>query len=316
MTFHKPLAGWIIQLAAVFFLLLGSLFLQGCVPASRAPGIKGMPSSAAADRILSATRRQPVSFQQMIGDLQKVKVVYIGERHTNRRHHRIQLRILKALYRSHPRLSVGMEMFDTTYQPVLDRWSKGELDRQTFLRLTHWYANWKFDYKLYADILDFIKARHIPLVALNVPFYIPPKISTGGIDSLSAQDRRYLPDKIDLHNRAHRAYLKRIFSFHHIKGRTSFEYFYEAQCVWEDAMAQAVADNLGQNSMVVLAGNGHIIHKFGIPERAFARTGAPFGTVYLAESGEHTDFSFADYIWLIRGATIKSEPVQQARASL
>lgn len=315
MKFRKPAVRWTIMLAVVCFLALGSFLLQACVPAPGVPGVKSMPPSTTAGRIVSAASKQTVSFQQMIDDLKTVKVVYIGERHTDRRHHQIQLRILKALYQVHPHLSVGMEMLDTTYQPVLDRWSKGELNRQTFLRLTHWYANWKFDYGLYADILDFIKAKHIRLVALNVPFYIPPKISIGGIDSLSAEDRSHLPKEIDLHNKAHRAYLKRIFSFHHVKGRTSFEYFYEAQCVWEDGMAQAIADNLGQNPMVVLTGNGHIIHKFGIPDRAFKRTGAPFCTVYLAEPDEHTEFSYADYIWLTPGAKIKQELVQQAKAS-
>jgi hypothetical protein len=50
--------------------------------------------------------------------------------------------------------------------------------------------------------------------------------------------------------------------------------------------------------MVVLAGNGHIIRKFGIPNRAFARTGAPFNTIYLAPVGAEADLSWADYLWV------------------
>jgi len=49
---------------------------------------------------------------------------------------------------------------------------------------------------------------------------------------------------------------------------------------------------------VVLSGNGHIVHKFGIPERAFNLTGASYRTVYLAPAGETVDLSYGDYIWV------------------
>jgi uncharacterized iron-regulated protein len=110
--------------------------------------------------------------------------------------------------------------------------------------------------------------------ALNVPFYIPSRIRVGGLDSLSKTDRMHLPDIIDTTNADHRAYLEEIFNLHAFSGRDKFEFFYEAQCTWEDAMADAVAENLGSGKMVVLAGNGHIIRKFGIPNRAFARSHA------------------------------------------
>ena len=63
-------------------------------------------------------------------------------------------------------------------------------------------------------------------------------------------------------------------------------------------MAEKVGDNLGTGKMVVLAGNGHIIRKFGIPNRAFARTEAPFKTIYLASVGGEAELSWADYLWV------------------
>ena len=124
------------------------------------------------------------------------------------------------------------------------------------------------------------------------------KISVGGIASLSEEDRRHLPDTIDTTDADHRAYVEEIFKMHAFRGRENFEYFYEAQCTWEDAMADAVAENLGSGKMVVLAGNGHIIRKFGIPDRAFARSHAPFKTIYLAQVGDEAELSWADYLWV------------------
>ncbi|HWR92318.1 MAG TPA: ChaN family lipoprotein, partial [Desulfobacterales bacterium] len=72
--------------------------------------------------------------------------------------------------------------------------------------------------------------------------------------------------------------------------------FYLAQCVWEDVMAESIADSLGAGRMVVLAGNGHIQYRYGIPERAFNRNPAAYRTIYQASPGEEIDPSIADYI--------------------
>jgi hypothetical protein len=50
--------------------------------------------------------------------------------------------------------------------------------------------------------------------------------------------------------------------------------------------------------MVVLAGNGHIQFKYGIPDRAYNRTGASFRTIYPAPAGDVVELDIADYIWV------------------
>ena len=107
-----------------------------------------------------------------------------------------------------------------------------------------------------------------------------------------------MPAKIDTSNAAHKAYLKEVFNHHHFKARVEFEYFYLAQCVWEDTMAESIARHLSDKQMVVLAGNGHILKKFGIPDRAYRRTNVPFRTLYLVPVGGEAELSYADYIWI------------------
>ena len=62
-------------------------------------------------------------------------------------------------------------------------------------------------------------------------------------------------------------------------------------------MAESMALNLEDDQMIVRAGNGHIIRKFGIPDRAFNRTGSSFRTIVLIPAGSEAELSFADYIW-------------------
>jgi uncharacterized iron-regulated protein len=262
--------------------------------------INGIDQPLASGTIIDTHGGQALSFDQLIACLQNIRVIYVGERHTEKMHHRIQLNIIRGLVAKGCHVKVGMEMFDQTDQDVLNRWSDGDLDWTTFLRRTHWYANWQFDDRLYQNILAYIQEKHLPLIGLNIPFHIPPKIAVGGLENLSAQDRTYLPDQIDTTNPAHRAYLKKIFRMHNIKGRNNFEDFYAAQCAWEDGMAQAVADHLGQDVMVVLVGNGHIERKFGIPDRAFKRNQATFRTILLVPASPHISISRqdGDFIWL------------------
>jgi uncharacterized iron-regulated protein len=281
--------------AVVALILLGS---GGCAVTPKTLSIKDNPTRLMENTILKTGTLSVVSKEQLIADMADSRVVYVGESHTNPFHHAIQLEIISALAQTTDHLTIGMEMFDYTYQPVLDQWTAGKLDQAAFIANTHWYANWRFDYGLYRDILEFAKGKGIRVIGLNVPFYIPGKISVGGIASLSKDDRRHLPATIDTSQADHRAYVEEIFNLHTVPGRENFEYFYEAQCTWEDAMAAAVAEQMGPGKMVVLAGNGHIVRKFGIPNRAFARSGAPFKTIYLATVGGEAELSWADYLWV------------------
>ncbi|PQP35245.1 hypothetical protein C6A37_03585 [Desulfobacteraceae bacterium SEEP-SAG9] len=241
----------------------------GCVTAPKKLEIEDISGTFGDGTIISTQTGKPLSFEVLLEELANVQIIYIGEQHTNGYHHTVQLKVIREFLKIDPDIVVGMEMFDRTYQPILDQWSSGQLDQKTFLQKVHWYANWKFNFELYSGILNFIKEKKIRLVGL-----------------------------IHRSDPAHRAYVKEIFNKHHMRGRKNFEYFYEAQCVWEDIMAESIVLHRHGDRMIILTGNGHIIHKFGIPNRTFRRTEAPFKTIYPATIGSKIKRSFADYIWV------------------
>jgi uncharacterized iron-regulated protein len=252
--------------------------------------------------ILSGKTGNPISYETMISELEDAQIVYVGEQHNLAEHHKIQLRIIETLYKDNLDLKVGMEMFDHTYQRVLDEWSIGKLDEETFLKKTHWYANWKYDFKWYRNILLFIKENNLRLIGLNIPFHLAPKIAIGGIETLSDIEKQYLPKTIDTSISEHRAYVKNVFERHHVKGRDDFETFYLAQCVWDEGMAETISHNIGESKMVILAGNGHIYRKFGIPARSHRRNALSYRTLYLAPVGTGADLSDGDYVWVTAAA--------------
>ncbi len=300
-SFHKEL----LCKAVIFTFFI--IILISCAVTPNKLFIKDISRAFEEGTIISATTRAPVSFDALLADLSSARIVFVGEKHTDPVHHEIQLKVIKELYKTNPGLAVGMEMFDYTYQDVLDQWADGKLDQKEFLEKTQWYANWRFDFALYKDILDYIKEKKIKLVGLNIPFYIQSRIRVGGIKNLSIKDKKHLPEKIDTSNTAHRNYVESIYKLHHHKIRKSFDYFYEAQCVWEDIMAQSIARGIKNDKMVVLSGNGHIIRKFGIPDRVFSRIKLPFKTILPERSGSQAELSYADYIWVTPQKILKKQ---------
>ena len=140
------------------------LILWGCAVTPQKLKIKGEPEGFGAGSIISTQTYTAVSFEALLDHLQKSRVIYVGENHTSKEDHKIQLEVIKALFQKVSDLAVGMEMFDRSYQPVLDQWSAGKLAEKEFLQKIHWYANWRYDFALYRDILNFIKDNHIRLV--------------------------------------------------------------------------------------------------------------------------------------------------------
>jgi len=105
-------------LAAVMLLF----FLWGCTMApSKKLVVEGLPESFGEETIISARLGKPVGFDEMTADLHSCRITYVGEKHTDTAQHRHQLEIIQALFRENPDLIVGMEMFDVTYQDVLDQ---------------------------------------------------------------------------------------------------------------------------------------------------------------------------------------------------
>ena len=279
---------------------LAGVLLCACSAKPALVKIQGYPQEVPVDTILDTAANRAITFDDLIDQLAGVQIVYVGEQHDLPAHHAFQRRIIEALAQRGTLKQVGMEMFDHTYQAKLDKWVEGRWDWTAFLRQTHWYANWRYNDSLYRDVLESIRAHKLRLIGLNIPFCLPPKIATGGLASLSDQEKAQLPAHIDTSNTQHRDYVRAIYERHGslLKGRNVFEYFYEAQCAWEDGMASAVADYIAGGQMVVLAGNGHIVRKFGIPDRAFQRKEAPFLTVYLAQPFDTPDTRDADFIWV------------------
>lgn len=226
------------------------------------------------------------------------RIVYVGEYHDRFSHHNIQLQVIRSLHRTAPPVAVGMEMFQRPFQKVLDEYIAGAINEAEFLKRAEYFKRWSFDYNLYKPILDFCRAEKIPVVALNIRREITEKVSKSGLDSLDDDERQELPREMDLSDGEYRARLREVFGQHQGNSERDFDLFFQAQVLWDETMAESIADYLARHAdhrMIVIAGGGHIAYGSGIPRRAFRRNGLPYAIIL--NDGEIVP-DIADYIVL------------------
>ena len=171
-----------------------------------------------------------------------------------------------------------MEMFQRPFQKDVDEYIQGAIDERTFLRRTEYFKRWVFDYNLYKPILDFARENKIPVVALNQRKEITDKVSRSGLDSLTEEERKDVPQQMDFSDSGYRDRLETVFSQHKARSGKDFDFFYQAQVLWDETMAMSVDEFLRKNPdyrMVVIAGGGHVAYGSGIPKRAFRRNSFP-----------------------------------------
>jgi uncharacterized iron-regulated protein len=128
--------------------------------------------------------KRTISYEQMITNLKKADLVFVGETHDSESHHRFQLDIIKALNDSKTPIVVGFEMFTAESQNVLDQWVAGILPLENFIKV--YYKNRNFPWPFYRDILLYVRDNKIPAVGLNVPIEISKKVDSSGFSSLTA----------------------------------------------------------------------------------------------------------------------------------
>lgn len=251
----------------VFAFSLGAFLLFGI------PSYWAMNDSDSLTPVVSASSSQA----EILQVLKQNDIIYLAESHDDAAAHQAQLAIIQALHSENRPIAIALEMFQRPFQPILDRYLQGEITEVELREQSEYDERWGFDWEFYAPILRYAQAHNIPVIAANTPTEITRKVAQEGLEGLSEDDFRYIPPaaEIDMGPEAYREYLQQIYSAHGSHGNsTSFERFMLAQVLWDETMAEAVAEFRQANpdtQIIVLAGKGHIMYDYGIPSRVERR---------------------------------------------
>jgi uncharacterized iron-regulated protein len=216
-----------------------------------------------------------VSEEEMLAAATDAHIVYVGETHDNPASHRLELAVLQAMHERWPgQVSLGMEMFTRKQQPVLDRWTAGELSEKAFLKESDWYSVWTMDFTYYRELLVYARDQRIPVIGLNADKELVKAVSRSAPAEMTEEERRQLPE-MDMSDPYQSAMLEAIYGGH-ASGDNRLDGFQRVQVLWDETMAESVANHLltcldGSRHMVVVAGGNHVRYGFGIPRRVFRR---------------------------------------------
>ena len=264
----------------------------------------------------------PADLPARLARLGGVRLVLVGESHTNADFHQAQLRVLQELQRAGREVLIGLEMYPETEQRWLDAWSDGSLTEDGFLRLSRWYKNWGYNWGYYRDISLFARDHGLRMVALNAPREIVSAVGKKGLAGLTPDERAHIAPTIDTTSVEHRTLINAFFGegdpLHSGMPSEQLDRMYAAQCTWDATMGhnavKALREHPGPNAvMVVLVGSGHVAYGLGIQRQIAGELegksaavlpvpvkdddGKPIATVRA---------SYADFLW---GVPPETDPI-------
>lgn len=233
-------------------------------------------------RVYDTKRKRFVDLETMTAELARADAAFLGEFHDDPGTHRLQLAILEgAARRRDGKVVLAMEMFERDVQARIDAYLAGEITEAEFLASSRPWNNYPTDYR---PMVEFAKAQGWPVVAGNIPRRLASQVARRGlaaVDSLSADDRALMATE----NSCPRdAYWRR---FQDVMGDMSGHGMqlspeqleqmvwrtYEAQCVKDEAMGEAVALAMSTHNTLVIHPNGafHSDYRLGTVARVKRR---------------------------------------------
>jgi uncharacterized iron-regulated protein len=246
----------------------------------------------------------------MVSAAAAADMVFIGEMHDDPATHALEAAILASLGERRPNLVLSLEMFERDVQGVLDSYLAGRSTEKDFLAASRPWDRYATDYRA---MVEMARVRGWPVVAANIPRRLASAVSRRGLalfDTLNATDRGFTA----VENRCPRdAYYEK---FAEVMGgaaghgggaatdtaaaRATLERFYEAQCVKDEAMGEAIATALTKapRRAILIHVNGafHSDYRLGTVDRARRRrpgdkavviTAVPAADIWSANPREH-----------------------------
>ncbi|MCJ2165224.1 MULTISPECIES: ChaN family lipoprotein [unclassified Pseudodesulfovibrio] len=198
--------------------------------------------------------------------------ILMGEGHRNPWDHKVQQIVLKALSESGNGVSLGLEMVAVDMQPVLDDFGQGQVELDDLAEELQWTSRWGYDFSQFRDHFAIALRYSVPVAGLNVPTKITRKISKDGIESLSDEEKAFLPNEIVPPSTGQRTFLDTVFGQHEgLDGDDpeQRERFYLVQSIWDSKMAEEAVRIRRKYDwpVLVVAGSAHVELGWGIAKR-------------------------------------------------
>ena len=227
------------------------------------------------------------SFDKIVTELSKNRAIYLGESHDSLADHLLQLRIIQTLHKQGRKVTLAMEMFPVSSHEALDDYVLyKKIDEAEFLRDSHWFDVWRYDFRLFRPIFNYCRQNNIPVHGINVSREIVESVfASGHTDDLSIEQQAVIAQERDLSMDGYVKRLRTVHGFHpespHGKGN-DISGFIQSQAIWDESMAENIVSILQEHPdeiVIVIAGSQHTRKDSGIPPRVSRRMDIPQASV-------------------------------------
>ncbi|MEM1054752.1 MAG: ChaN family lipoprotein [Bacteroidota bacterium] len=147
---------------------------------------QGVPQDTV-DALVMSRDGHSVELAEVVNAMANADVVFLGEIHDDSLGHVVQTHLLRAAHErfgTRRPLVLGLEMFETDVQGVLDEYAAGLIRERDFLAASRPWGNYA---EAYRPMVEFAIANDVPVVATNAPGrYVSYVSREGGADALTA----------------------------------------------------------------------------------------------------------------------------------
>ncbi len=230
-----------------------------------------------------------VGAEEMLEALERVDVVFVGEKHDDPLAHRWELFIWRSL--ASAERALALEMFETDVQELVDLYLEGVLDEDYLLSKGRPWPNYSEDY---APLVEYARGNGYRVIAANVPRRLAGRVARGGWEAVEGEPLLSGLD-VDSSSSAYRerflATMEEIGDQMHSMPVDPMN-IYQAQLLKDAVMARSIRGV----RCVFVCGAFHCDYHSGIPDQLPPETDCL--TVRILAEGEEPDSAMADYLVL------------------
>lgn len=237
------------------------------------------------NQIFDATEKRYILPAQFFEKLKTKRIIMVGESHTNNEHHQVEFQVIKGLIDAGQNVCLALEMFMPQQNAALHAFIEGKYPASDFIDSTAWYDSWGYNYRMYQPIFEYAREKKIKLYGVNIKRDYVSKVGRMGLKGLSADELKSIPE-IDTTDIEHRFLVKVYFTGSDALSPDLFDTRYQAQCLWDAAMAEGIIQAANENpqaTVVLLAGSGHVAYNLGIGRIIQKRSNLPYASIIAVD---------------------------------
>lgn len=245
---------------------------------------------------------KPASLSDLLAKVGPGKVLIVSEQHDNESHHLNQKELLIELSRTQVPISVGMEFFSYPDQGKVDAYALETIDESQFLKDIGW-GSLPFEFYKFQVLFPYYVSNG-KTIALNLPRTISAKVSKGGIESLTHDEKALLPPQLVMGNEQ---YFERFVEAMdgHVPDTQALQNYFTAHCLWDETMAWRAIEYLRHHPkhlLMIIVGDFHVAYEDGLVARLRDQgieTVLVSQVTDLSEVAPHSKYGRrGDFVWL------------------